>query len=192
MPAESEKAAKAAEIVRQYMLGSFATQMGPSLPLLDHTLQSEMRLRLVQALAKHYDVVFTGKRVRSLLDELVGLGSAGVAMKSLKGMISPASKSEDIYQEAKTFLSVAVSGGTQELASRVIKSMVPGARLVLDFGDIVESLGTLYAVGRVFIEHFESGGTIGTLEVSLIKEEFEREIQLGRKIVELRAFEHGL
>jgi hypothetical protein len=192
MPAESEKAAKAAEIVRQYMLGSFATQMGPSLPLLDHTLQSEVRFRLVQALAKHYDVDFTGKRVRSLLDELVGLGSAGVAMKLLKGMLSPASKGENIYQEAKSFLGVSVSGGTKELASRMIKSMVPGARVVLDLGDIIESLGTLYAVGRVFIKHFEGGGTIGTFEVSLVKEEFEREMQMGRKIVELKAFEQGL
>lgn len=191
MPAESKKAAQANEIVRQYMFGSFATQMMPSLPLLNHTLQSEVRLRLVHALAKHYDVEFTNRQVRDLLDELIGIGPAGMAIKAIKEVITPTGKGEDVYQEAKAFLGETFNGGAQELASRMIKSIVPGARLVLDFGDFVEPLATLYAVGRVFINHFEAGGMIGDFDISVVKEQFEREIQIGHKIVELRRLQQN-
>lgn len=190
MPADSEKAVKASEIVRQYMFGSFATQMMPSLPLLNHTVQSEVRLRLVHALAKHYDVEFTSKHVRSLLDQLIDIGPAGMAVKLIREVITPTGKGEDIYQEAKAFLGESVNGGAQEIASRMIKSIVPGARLILDFGDFIEPLAILYAVGRVFIRHFEAGGLIGDFDAALVKEEFEREILIGHKIVELRVQKH--
>lgn len=186
MPAHSKKAAEAAEIVRQYMFGSIATQMMPSLPLLEHAVQSEVRLQLVQALAKLYEVGFPGKRVRSLLDELIGIGPAGMAMKLLKKVVTPTGNGEDFSQEAKAFLGESFSGGAQELASNLIKTVVPGARLVLDIGELIEPLATLYATGQVFISHFESGGTIEDFDISLVKEQFEREIQIGHKIVEIK------
>lgn len=186
MSIKSEKAAKAADIIRQYMFGSVATRMMPALPLLDHTLQSEVRLKLVNALAKHYEITAPSKRVRSLLDELVDIGPAGIAMKILKNVMMQTGNAEEIIQEAKAFLGESVNEGAVELASRLIKTVVPGARLILDFSDFVEPSATLYAVGQVFITHFEAGGTLEDFDASLVREQFEKELLIGRKIIEIR------
>ena len=162
MPAKSDGSARdveANEIVSKYMFGSFAAQMIPSLPLLDHAVQSEVQLQLVRALATHYQVEFPTKHVRSLLRELIGVSRAGVAVKLLKDVITQTGDSEDISREALAFLGESVGEGAQKIAGRLIKSIVPGARLVLGYGELVEPLAILYAVGQVFIGHFESGGT---------------------------------
>ncbi len=109
-----------------------------------------------------------------------------MAVKLLQDVFNQSAESKNITQEAKAFLGESLSGGAQGIASHVLKSIVPGARLVLDASEIVESLATLYAVGQVFISHFDSGGTIWTLEVSLVKDQYAKEIQVGKKIVELR------
>lgn len=190
MPAKSDgsaKAEKANAIVSQYMFGSFAAQMVPSMPFLDHALQSEVQLRLVRALATHYDVEFQSKRVRGLLRELIGVSPTGKVVKLLKDVATLSGDSETISREAKAFLGDVVSEGVKEIAGCFAKSIVPGARIVLDYGELVEPLATLYAVGRVFIAHFESAGTICTFDATLVKGRFTEEVQVGRKIVELRA-----
>ncbi|MFN9546146.1 MAG: hypothetical protein ACK6AD_03610 [Cyanobacteriota bacterium] len=190
MPAGTEgndQAAEATEIVRQYMFGSFAAQLMPSLPLVDHAMQSGMQLQLVRALASHFDVEFASKRVRSLLSELTGNSPGSIAVKLMKDMVAQTGDNQEIIQDAKSVLGMFVSEGAQKTAGKLIKSAIPGARLVFGYGELVEPLATLYAIGHVFITHFESGGTIWTFEVSLFKERYEKEFQVGRKIVELRS-----
>lgn len=193
MPAKSEGSAKAVEaneIVTQYMFGSFAAQMVPSLPFLDHAVQSEVQLRLVRALATHYEVEFLRQRVRGLLRELIGVGPGGKAVKLLKDVVTQTGDSEAISREAKAFLGETMSEGAQKIAGGFVKSIVPGARLVLDYKELAEPLATLYAVGRVFITHFECHGTICTFDATRVKGQFAEEVQIGRKIVEFRAL-HG-
>lgn len=185
MPLESEKAAKATEIIRQYMFGSLATKMMPSLPILDDVVECEVRFQLVHALAKHYGIDFPSKHVRDLLDELVGIGASGMAVKLIQDVITPNGKGGQIRLEAKAFLGGSVKDGAQEFFSRIIKTTVPGARLVLDAGEFIETPAILYAVGRVFVHHFEARGTLQDFEPSLAKERFEREILIGHRIVEL-------
>jgi hypothetical protein len=187
MPIESEKAAKAAEIIRQFMFGALATKVMPSLPILDDAMECEVRLRLVHALAKHYSIDFPSKHVRDLLEELVGIGASGMAIKLVQDVIAPNGKGEQIRLEAKAFLGGSVKEGAQEIISRIIKTTIPGARLVLDAGEFVETPATLYAVGRVFVHHFEAGGTLQDFEPTLAKEQFEREMLIGQKVVELIA-----
>jgi hypothetical protein len=57
----------------------------------------------------------------------------------------------------------------------------------LDAGEFIETSAILYAVGRVFVHHFEARGTLQDFEPSLAKEQFEREILIGHRIVELIA-----
>jgi hypothetical protein len=182
----SEKTAGASDIVYQYMFGSFAAQLVPSLPLLDQVLQSRVQLQLVSALARYYDTEFSSKHVQRLPLDLVRSGPGARAVKLFQDVFTQTADSRNITQEAKVFLGESLSGGAQGIASHFIKSIVPGARLVLDASGIMESLATLYAVGRVFMCHFESGGTIWTLEVSLVKKQYAKEVQVGQKIVELR------
>jgi hypothetical protein len=169
MPAvseESDKAAGASEIVHQYMFGSFATQFLPSLPLLDHALQSRVQLQMIGALARHYGREFDSKCIQSLLHELVGISPEERAVKLFKDVLTQAGD-----------------------AKEMMKTIIPGARLVLGYGEIVEPLATLYAVGRIFISHFESGGTIFTIKASAVKERYEKEFHVGQMIVELRAMQ---
>ena len=185
MPNNSAKTTKATDLIRQYMFGSLATKMMPSLPILDDVVECEVRLRLVQALAKNYEISVPSQRLRCLLGELVGIGPSAIAVKLMNNAITPGDHGEQIRQEAKAFLGESFKDGAEELAGRFIKTIVPGARLVLDFGEIVEAPATLYAVGRVFMKHFEAGGTILNFNASLFKQEFEKEILIGHNIVEI-------
>ena len=185
MPNKSAKTTKATDIIRQYMFGSLATKMMPSLPVLDDAIECEVRLRLVQALAKNYDINVPSQRLRCLLKELVGSGPSAMALKLMNDTITPSGHVEEIRQEAKAFIGESLKDGAQELAGRLIKTIVPGARLVLDFGEIVETPATLYAVGRVFMKHFEAGGTTLNFNASHFKEEFEKELLIGHNIVEI-------
>lgn len=185
MPNKSAKTTKATDIIRQYMFGSLATRMMPSLPVLDDAIECEVRLRLVQALAKNYDITAPSQRLRCLLKELVGIGPSAMAVKLMNDAITPSAHGEQIRQEAKAFIGESLKDGAQELAGRLIKTIVPGARLVLDFGEIVEAPATLYAVGCVFMKHFEAGGTTLNFNASHFKEEFEKEIIIGHNIVEI-------
>lgn len=187
MPSNSAKSATATDLIRQYMFGSLATKMMPSLPILDDALECEVRLRLVQALAKNYDINVSSQRLRRLLGELVGIGPSGMAAKLVSDAITPSRHGEQILQEAQAFMGESFMDGAQEFAGRLIKTIVPGARLVLDFGEIVEAHARLYAVGRVFMKHFEDGGTLIDFNASLHKEEYEKELLIGHKIVEIWA-----
>lgn len=187
MQRNSAKSAKATELIRQYMFGSLATKMMPSLPIMDDAVECEVRLRLVQALAKNYDINVPSQHLRGLLEELVGIGPSGMALKLMRDAITPSSHGEQIRQEAQAFIGESLMDGAQEIAGRLIKTIVPGARLVLDFGEIVEARATLYAVGRVFMKHFEAGGTLADFHASLLKDDFEKELIIGHKIVEIWA-----
>jgi hypothetical protein len=104
MPSNSAKSAKATDLIRQYMFGSLATKMMPSLPILDDALECEVRLRLVQALAKNYDINVSSQRLRHLLEELVGIGPSGMAAKLVSDAITPSRHGEQILQEAQAFM----------------------------------------------------------------------------------------
>ena len=186
MPNESKRATEAIEIVRQYMFGSFTAQVLPSLPLLDHAVQSGMQQQLVRRLATHYGVEFPSQRVREVLRELVGIGPAGIAINLIKDVIAQTTSSKKLTREAEELIRESIREEAQEMVGRLASTAVPGARLVLGMSEIMEPLATLYAVGRVLILHFEAGGTIDSLEICIAKEQFEREMQIGRKIVAIK------
>ena len=186
MPHESKRATEAIEIVRQYMFGSFAAQVLPSLPLLDLAVQSGVQQQLVRRLATHYGVEFPSQRVREVLQELVGIGPAGIAINLIKDVIAKSTSSKKLTREAGELIRESIREEAQEMVGRLASTAVPGARLVLGMSEMVEPLATLYAVGHVFILHFEAGGTVDSLDTCIAKEQFEREMQIGRKIVAIK------
>lgn len=149
-------------------------------------LQSRGQLQLVGALASSCDTEFSSKQVQRWLLDLGGTGPGSLAVKLCQDVFTQSADSKTIRQEAKVFLAESLSGGAFGIARHFTKSIVPGARLVLDAGEIVESLAMLYAVGRVFSCHFEAGGAIWSLGISLVKEQYAKEVQVGQKIMELR------
>ena len=72
--------------------------------------------------------------------------------------------------------------GVQGLSSG-LKAM-PGIGSLVGSGSVAVSGGLLtYAVGRVFVKHFESGGTYLSLDMKEAREQLKKEMEKGRGIV---------
>jgi hypothetical protein len=183
---ENEKVAEADGILRNYMFGSFAVQAMTPLPFLDKPMQIGVQLKLVRALASHFDVPFDRTHVQVQLRELVGASSGEMAFKLLRDVVTQKNDHEKVNAEAKAFLGGLTSGGLQKATEIFLKTTIPGARLVFGYSEVLEPLALLYGIGQIFIRHFNSGGTIWTLQVAAVKETFEMEVQIGKRIVELR------
>lgn len=146
MSADTDKSAQAAKIVRNHMFGSVAAGIVP-IPLVDLAILTGVQLRMVRALAKHYDVEFAEQRVKSLLGTLVSVGAGATA-------------------------------------GSLLKAAIPGARALFGIGGLVVPAATTYAVGQVFIKHFESGGTVWTFDAARAKDDFDQEVEAGKQVVE--------
>lgn len=82
----------------------------------------------------------------------------------------------------------ALIGGTVSLSTaRVVSSAVkaiPGIGSMV--GAVVMPIingGTTYAIGKVFVQHFESGGTFLTFDATKVRAYFEKEIKEGKALV---------
>jgi uncharacterized protein (DUF697 family) len=60
----------------------------------------------------------------------------------------------------------------------VVGQLVGGVSMAVFCG------ASTYAVGKVFVQHFESGGTFLTFDPAKVKEYFMREFEEGRKVAE--------
>lgn len=71
----------------------------------------------------------------------------------------------------------------QPLLTSSIK-MIPGVGAAAGFFAAPALAGaTTYAVGRVFVEHFETGGTLLTFDANKMKAHFERALAEGKNVV---------
>jgi hypothetical protein len=183
---ESEKIAEADGILRKYMFGAFTAQAMTPLTFLDKPMQVGVQLNLVRSLSILFDVPFDRTHVQAQLRELLGASSGEMAFKLLRDVVNQANDEEKISTEAKAFLAELTRSGLQKAPGNFLKAIIPGARLVLDYGEFIEPLAQIYGIGKVFTSHFDSGGTIWTLEIAAVKDNFEKEVQIGKRIVELR------
>lgn len=72
--------------------------------------------------------------------------------------------------------------GVQGLSSGI--KVMPGIGSLVGSGSVAVSGGLLtYAVGRVFLEHFESGGTYLNLDTKKARERLKQELKSGRRTV---------
>lgn len=74
-------------------------------------------------------------------------------------------------------LSVARVASSAVKAIPVIGSMVGAVTMPVVNG------GTTYALGKVFIQHFESGGTFLTFDAAKVREYFEQQFKEGKAMV---------
>lgn len=88
-------------------------------------------------------------------------------------------------QELGKSLIAALVGGSGTVTAASLVQMVPvygqfaGALTVSVIGG-----ASTYAVGRVFIQHFESGGTFLTFDPQQVREFYAKEFASGRKQIE--------
>lgn len=80
-------------------------------------------------------------------------------------------------QRAKTIIGALVGVGITGGAFGFLRMLVPGtAKIFLGLGAITLPPASTYALGRVFIQHFESGGTIWTFDLSRAKADYDKEL----------------
>jgi len=82
----------------------------------------------------------------------------------------------------------ALLGGTVALSmARVVSSAVKAVpvvgSLVGAFSMPVVNGGSTYAIGKVFVQHFESGGTMLTFDPSKVREHFKKEFEAGKAVI---------
>ncbi|OQY28514.1 MAG: hypothetical protein B6244_07145 [Candidatus Cloacimonetes bacterium 4572_55] len=149
-----EKDAAAKKIVRKYMLWS----MGGGLiviPIVDVVAVTTAQVYMLKDLAENYDVEFSGDRVKSLIASLMGGASANYL----------------------------AYGGLGRMAANSLMKVVPIAGQI--FGGVAMSIfssATTYAVGKVFIQHFASGGTFLDFDPEKVRAYFSKEFEEGKEL----------
>jgi uncharacterized protein (DUF697 family) len=82
----------------------------------------------------------------------------------------------------------ALVGGTAALSTaRVVSSAVkavPGVGSIIGAASMpVVNGGSTYAIGKVFMQHFESGGTLLSFDPAKVREHFKKEFEEGKAMI---------
>ena len=88
----------------------------------------------------------------------------------------------------KSLVASLVGGGTPVLASGLSSRLLTGllslhARLAMALSMSAFAGASTYAVGRVFVQHFESGGTFLTFDPAKVRQYYEQQLARGREEV---------
>jgi uncharacterized protein (DUF697 family) len=147
-----DTASDAPRIIKRYAMWAAGAGVLP-LPLIDMALIGGIQLKMVYELSKAYGLPFQESRAKTLIGALVG-------------SVVP--------------YGVASSGIVGGLASLVKAVPVVGPIVAFTFAPALASAST-YAVGRVFSQHFASGGTLLTFDSERMREHFRREYDAARE-----------
>jgi len=146
----SERTATAYEVVSRYWKWSAAAGLIP-VPLVDVAAVTGVQLKMISDLAKLYDVPFRRERAKSVVGALVGAVTPPLLTSTVLHLFSP------------------------------MFSVLPGV------GTVVAVLATpafnaasTYALGRVFVQHFESGGTFLDMNPDDVREHYRKEFEAAR------------
>ena len=151
-------------------------------------LSSEERLAASQKIVKRNTYIAAGVAAVPVLPpgvDLAALGGVQVLMiKQLSDLYRVPFK-ENVARKVGAALV-----GT--LSSRVLAAGVVGSMLKVlpGFGAVIGGLLALpavsgavtYALGKVFVKHFEEGGTLLDLDVNKVRDFFASQYQVGRKV----------
>lgn len=151
-------------------------------------LSSEERLAASQKIVKRNTYIAAGVAAVPVLPpgvDIAALGGVQVLMiKQLSDLYRVPFK-ENVARNV-----VAALVGT--LSSRVLAAGVVGSMLKVlpGFGAVIGGLLALpavsgavtYALGKVFVKHFEEGGTLLDLDVNKVRDFFASQYQVGRKV----------
>jgi uncharacterized protein (DUF697 family) len=146
----NERLAKANDVVNYYWKWSAGAGLIP-LPLLDVAAVTGVQLKMISELGKLYDIPFKRDLAKSIMGSLLGAVSAPLLAAGSLGVLGPALK------------------------------VLPGIGTLL--GTVATpafNAAATYALGRVFVQHFESGGTFLDMDPEKVREHFKQEFESGR------------
>ena len=150
-----ERESQARRTVNKYMGFSAGVGLLP-LPFLNTAGITALQLRMLQVLSESYEVPFS----RDLGKKIIA---------SLLGSIVPTSLSGTLGGVAGLFASsMQVAQVAGSIVGRLTMPVFAGA--------------STYAIGQVFIQHFESGGTFLDFQPAKVREYFRRQFGRGRDL----------
>jgi uncharacterized protein (DUF697 family) len=141
--------AKAQESVKNYTMSAIAVGLVP-VPLVDIAVLTALQLKMLDSLAKKYEVPFSKNLAKSLL---ISLASNSIAVSFVMPLAS-LFKSVPIIGQSSGTLSTAIIGAA-----------------------------STYAVGKLFVAHFESGGTFFDFDLEKYKAHFHELYEEGKAFV---------
>jgi uncharacterized protein (DUF697 family) len=136
------------KIVKKYMLWSMAAGMAPV--FIDTITLTAIQLKLLQILAKRYNVPFSQNIGKSVIAALVGGVGSGAVSRSGVG---------------------------------TLLKLIPVIGPVVGYVAMPGLSGaSTYAIGNVFIKHFESGGTFLDFDPAKAKKTYNKLLEEGKKV----------
>lgn len=143
---------KANLIVKNHMLASILAGLVP-LPLLDLALLSGIQLKMLHGLSKVYGVEFSRNLGKAVIAALLGGGISASLASNLGQAIRVTSLTKGVpfYGAVAGGVAIAVLGGA-----------------------------STYAVGKVFIYHFETGGTLLDFDPEKLSGYYAAQLERGR------------
>lgn len=145
--------ADSAAIIKRYSMWAAGAGVLP-LPLIDMVLISGIQVKMVYELSKAHKLPFSESRAKALIGSLIG----SVVPYGVVG--------------------TSVVGG---LASLLKAVPVVGPLITFTFCPALASAST-YAVGRVFAQHFETGGTLLSFDAEKMRAFFRKEYDAARDV----------
>jgi len=155
-----ERESQARRTVNRYMWFAMGGGLLP-VPFLDVAAVSALQLRMLQVLSNQYDVPFSRDVGKKIITALLG----SIVPASLTGTFGA---------------TMNALGGT---------AVGSAMRMVPVVGQVIGTLtmpafsgAATYAIGRVFIQHFESGGTLLDFDPAKLREYFREQFEKGRDL----------
>jgi len=113
-------------------------------------------------------------------------GIAGVQLKMLKSLSDLYGISFSEHRAKNIIAALAGSVGTATLATGTIASMIkviPGLGSLAGIAALpIVAGGSTYAVGKIFVQHFESGGTFLDFDPAKTRRYFAEQFKEGQKV----------
>jgi uncharacterized protein (DUF697 family) len=147
----SEQTTRAYEIVNRYWMWSAAVGF-LAVPVVDVAASTGIQLRMIADLARLYGVPFSRDAAKAVVGSLVGSFASPLLAGPIARVLAPA-------------LSFLPGVG---LAVRVLVAPTLYA-------------ASTYALGRVFVQHFESGGTLLDMDPDAVREHYRRELAAAKR-----------
>ena len=152
----TERTMEAYEIVRKYWKWSALAGFIP-IALVDVVTVTGVQLKMIADLARVYEVPFSQDRAKAIVGALVGATTPPLVATAVLGALSP------------------------------VFALAPGVGVVAGvFATPAFNAAATYALGRVFVQHFESGGTFLDMDSDKLREHFKREFDSSREASAVR------
>jgi uncharacterized protein (DUF697 family) len=154
-------------------------------------LSSEERLAASQKIVKRNTYIAAGVAAVPVLPpgvDLAALGGVQVLMiKQLSDLYGVKFKDNVARNLVSALVALVGTLSSRVLAAGVVGSML---KVLPGFGAVIGGLLALpavsgavtYALGKVFVKHFEEGGTLLDLDVNKVRDFFASQYQVGRKV----------